>query len=143
MALKVIANVADWRKFIRRAKTSFPIEHCEAIWGEESVDAYRITNFKKMRVVNTNTKQVYYDDAEIKRQKWLAQKAHKIFLGTVHIHPYHNSDSAPSSIDHYEGFKDGEKVMGIVVLYKTDNKFIYEVNWWFPQRKIDFELLPE
>lgn len=144
MAIKVITSEKAWAGFIRRAKRVFPNEYCEAIWGEQTVDSYRITDFKRITHEYANSKKLDYSDTEIKRQKWLAQKAGKIFLGTVHTHPYSSSDSAASSLDHHEASKDGEKIMGVVVLYKKkdSSRFTIEVDWWVPQSKIDFELLP-
>lgn len=144
MAIKVVTSEAAWAGFVRRAKHAFPNEHVEAIWGEETVDSYRITDFKRLKTY-CSPGAIDYDEAEIKRQKWLAQKANKSFLGTVHTHPSKSYDTAPSEFDHREGAKDGEKVMGIVVLYKKKDseRFIIEVNWWTPQPKIEFILLPE
>ena len=133
--------------FVRRAKKTFPIEYINAIWGEETVDSFRITDFVKMRVnkekCDNNT--LDYNPNELKRQKKLAEKAGKKLLGTVHTHPSSNYDTAPSELDHHEGSKDGEKVMGVVVIYrkKDSNRFVVKANWWFPQSKLDFVLLPE
>lgn len=142
MAVKVITREDAWAGFVRRAKRAFPQEHAEAIWGEETVDSFRITDFAKLRTVTTTTT-IAYDDSEIKRQKWLAEKSGKLFLGTVHTHPYASSDSAASAFDHHEAAKDGERVMGVLVLYKKNDRFKEEVNWWIPQRRIEFVLLPE
>jgi len=145
VALKVVASEKAWAGFISRAKRAFPQEHIEAIWGEETIDSYRITDFKRIRLVNNSSKSIEYDDSEIKRQKWLAQKAGKVFLGTVHTHPRADFDTAGSKLDHHDGASDGEKIMGIMVLYKkkNSNRFVIEVDWWVPQPKITFELLPE
>lgn len=145
MAIKVITSGKAWTGFLRRAKRAFPHEHCEAIWGEESVDTFRITDFKRITYEYAGTRKLDYTDAEIKRQKWLAQKAGKTFLGTVHTHPYSNSDSAASSLDHHEASKDGEKIMGIVVIYKKKDstRFVTEADWWFPQSKLEFILLED
>lgn len=144
MAIKVITSQSAWDGFIRRAKRIFPNEHVEAIWGEETVDSYRITDFKRLKTNSTPTS-IDYDDAEIKRQKWLATQQGKTFLGTVHTHPSKKLDTAPSEHDHREGAKDGEKVMGVVVLYKKrdSERFVVETNWWFPQPLIEFVLLSE
>lgn len=147
MAIKVVTSEKAWNGFVRRAKRSFPGEHVEAIWGEETVDSFRITDFVRMRVnkENCNKNTIDYDPSELKRQKWLAEKVGKTFLGTVHTHPSAGYDTAASETDHYEGAKDGEKVMGVVVLYKKkdSNRFIVQNSWWFPQQKIEFVLLPE
>jgi proteasome lid subunit RPN8/RPN11 len=143
VAIKVITSEKAWRDFVRRAKRVFPQEYINAIWGEETVDSFRVTDFIRMRLNTGSTKTINYDDTELKRQKWLAEKAGKMLLGTVHTHPYASSDSAASAVDHHEAAKDGEKVMGVLVLYKKDDRFKEEVDWWIPQRKIDFVRLPE
>jgi proteasome lid subunit RPN8/RPN11 len=144
MAFKVITTDEAWRGFLTRAKKNFPTEHCEALWGVATLDSFRITDFKRMRVAfATNTRLVDYDDAEVKRQKWLAQKAGKEFLGTVHTHPWSTADTCGSTKDHHEAAKDGERIMGVVALYKKKGRFVIETEWWFPQPKIEFELLPE
>lgn len=144
MAIKVIASEVAWEGFLRRAKRIFPNEHVEAIWGEETVGSYRITDFKRLKTISSPGS-IDYDDSEIKRQKWLATQQGKIFLGTVHTHPSKKLDTAPSETDHREAAKDGEKVMGVVVLYKKkdSNRFVIETNWWFPQPLIEFVLLPD
>ena len=145
MAIKVLVGEAAWNGFLRRAKSAFPNEHIEALWGEETIDSFRITDFKHVKINKATHSGIDYDDAEMKRQKWLAQKADKTFLGTVHTHPHADYDTAPSQTDHHDGSKDGEKVMGVVVLYKKkdSNRFIVEHDWWVPQPKIEFEILPE
>lgn len=142
--MKVVTSTQAWEGFVRRAKRAFPNEYIEALWGEETVDSYRITDFKKVKITKQSAKAVEYDDAEIKRQKWLAQKYNKIFLGTIHTHPRADLDTAPSAQDHNDGFKDSEKIMGVVVIYKNkdNDRFVVEVAWWIPQ-KMEFVLLPE
>lgn len=145
MALKVIASKTAWDGFTQRAKRAFPKEYIEAIWGEETVDSYRITNFKHIKISGHDSKSVEYDDSEISRQKVLAHASGKVFLGTVHTHPKADYDTAASVDDHHDGASDGEKIMGVVVLYKkkNSNRFVVEVDWWVPQPKITFELLPK
>lgn len=145
MAIKVVTRKDAWSRFVRRAKAVFPREHAEAIWGEETVDSFRITDFIKMKLNKDkcNTTTIDYDDAELKRQKKLAEKAGKIFLGTIHTHPYASSDSSATTTDHHEGAKDGERVMGVLNLYKKDGRFKEEIDWWVPQKKMEFVLLPE
>lgn len=140
---KVITSKDAWDGFLRRAKKVFPKEHVEAVWGEETVDSYRVLSFKRVKVEKQSKRQIHYSDAEIKRQKWLAQQAGQVFLGTVHTHPCKDYDTSPSQVDHFESAKDGEKVMGVVVLYKKENsnRFVVEVDWWIPQPRIDFVIL--
>lgn len=144
MAIKVVTSESAWAGFVRRAKRAFPNEHIEALWGDETVDSFRITNFKAIKVLKSTKKGIEYDEAELKRQKWLAQKAGKTFLGTVHTHPRKDFDTAPSSLDHHDSSKD-EKIIGVVVIYKKKDseRFLVEADWWFPQKKIEFEMLPE
>lgn len=145
MAIKVVTSEKAWAGFLRRAKVTFPNEHIEALWGEETVDSFRITDFKKIHVDKTTNNSIEFNDAETVRQKWLAASEGKVYLGTVHTHPSKSYDTAPSEVDHHEGAKDGEKVMGVVVIYKKkdSNRFVVHTNWWFPQSKLDFVLLPE
>jgi len=147
MAIRVVTSESAWSGFVRRAKRDFPNEHAEALWGEETVDSFRITDFVRMKVNKDkcNGSTIDYEDAELKRQRWLAQQADKVFLGTIHTHPSSNYDTAPSEVDHHEGAKDGEKLMGVVVIYKKkdSNRFVVQTNWWFPQSKIAFEVLKE
>lgn len=145
MAIKVITSDKLWAGFIRRAKKAFPKEHVEALWGEQTVDSYRITDFKRIKTDKNTSNSIEYDETEVKRQKWLAHKAGKSFLGTAHTHPRADLDVSPSQTDHHEGASDGEKIMGIVVIYKDKNtsRFVTETEWWFPQPKIEFEVLPE
>jgi len=144
MAIKVVTSDKAWKGFLRRAKTHFPNEHIEAVWGEETVDSYRITHFKPLKINKATPRSLDYDDSELKRQKWLAEKAGKTFLGTVHTHPRQDLDTAPSQTDHHESTKD-EKIIGVVVIYKKKDstRFAVETDWWFPQKKIEFEILPE
>jgi proteasome lid subunit RPN8/RPN11 len=145
MAIKVVASEKAWEGFLRRAKKAFPKEHIEAIWGEETIDSYRISDFKRIKIDKSSKNSLEYNDVETLRQKWLAQTEGKIFLGTVHTHPSQEYDTSASEMDHREGSKQGEKVMGVVVIYKKQdsNRFVVQTDWWYPQQKIDFELLPE
>lgn len=145
MAIKVITSEKAWAGFVRRAKKAFPKEHIEAIWGEETIDSYRITDFKRIKLDRQNLKSLEYNDVEILRQKWLAQSENKIFLGTIHTHPSNQFDTSASEVDHREATKDGEKVMGITVIYKKkdSNRFVVQTDWWYPQSKMEFVLLPE
>lgn len=144
MSMKVVTSEKAWNGFLRRAKRAFPCEHIEALWGEQTVDSYRVTDFKPLKITKATPKSLEYNDAELKRQKWMAEKAGKSYLGTVHTHPRKDFDTAPSQTDHHESSKD-EKIIGIVVLYKKKDspRFVAEADWWFPQKRIDFELLPE
>lgn len=144
MAFKVLVGETAWAGFLRRAKAAYPKEYIEAIWGVETIDAYRITDFKRIKVNRCTTRSIEYDEIELKRQVHLAKKENKTYLGTVHTHPSPNFDSAGSRIDHHDSMKE-EKLMGIMVIYKKkdSNRFVTETDWWFPQRKIEFELLPE
>lgn len=145
MAIKVITSEKAWAGFLRRAKYSFPNEHIEAIWGEETVGSFRITEFKHIKLDSKSPNSLDFSEAEILRQKWLAQTDGKLFLGTVHTHPSASYDTAPSEVDHHEGSKDGELVIGVVVIYKdkNSNRFVTQTNWWVPQSKMEFVLLPE
>lgn len=146
MAFKVITSDSVWAAMVRRAKHAFPIEHCEALWGMATLDSFRITDIKPMRVnaKGTNSRTVDYDDAEVKRQKWLAQRAGKTFLGTIHTHPFSTDDPSASTTDHHEAAKDGERIMAVLVLYKKKTgRFVQLTEWWFPQPKIEFEIVKE
>lgn len=144
MAIRVWVGEKAWKGFLRRAKKAFPKEHIEALWGTETIDSYRVTDFKNIRITKSTSSSIEYDDNELKRHKWLAQKSGKAFLGTVHTHPRASDDTAPSKLDHHDGAKE-EKIMGVVVLYKKkeSERFVVEHDWWIPQPKIEFELLPE
>lgn len=139
--MRIWASDKQWQLFLRRCKEAYPNEHCEAVWGEETVDSFRITRFVRMRMNKTTNNLIDYDDVEIKRQKWAAEKAGLKFLGTVHTHPGKDYDSAPTAHDHHTGALDGERIMGVVLLYKKsdERRYTIETNWWFPQRKLEFE----
>ena len=144
MAIKVVTSQAAWTGFLRRAKRKFPCEYIEALWGEETIDSYRITNFKRIKINKTTHNSIDYADTELSRQKWLAEKEGKTFLGTIHTHPRKDFDTSPSQTDHHQSSKD-EKIIGVVVIYKKKDspRFVAETDWWYPQHKMDFELLPE
>ena len=144
MAIKVVTSQTAWAGFVRRAKRAFPNEHIEAIWGDEAVDTFRVTEFKPLKINKTTPNSIDYDDTELKRQKWMAEKASKVFLGTIHTHPKKDFDTAPSQTDHHESTKD-EKIIGVAVLYKKkdSSRFVIQTDWWFPQKRIEFEILPE
>lgn len=144
MAVKVITSKQAWDGFLRRAKHAFPSEHVECLWGEETVDSYRITHFKHIKIIKQNHNSVEYSDEETTRQRILAQEAGKVYLGTVHTHPRKDYDTSASTQDHIDGSKYSEKIMGIVVLFKKKDseRFVVEADWWVPQ-KLEFILLPE
>jgi proteasome lid subunit RPN8/RPN11 len=140
--IRVIARGRDWNGFIRRAKKSFPNEHCEALWGNATVDGFRITKFAAMKTnpVSDNAT-VDYDDEELHRQMVESAREGFDFLGTVHTHPDKEYDTAASTFDHYAAAKDGERVIGVVVLYKNEKgKFVVKTDWWIPQPRIAFEM---
>lgn len=140
--IRVIARPRDWNGFIRRAKKAFPKEHCEALWGDATIDGFRITKFApmKMNAVDDNAT-VDYDAAEIHRQAHAAVAEGTNFIGTVHTHPDKDYDTAASTFDHHAGSNDGERIMGVVVLYKdAKEKFVVKTDWWLPQPRIAFEL---
>lgn len=141
--IRVIARECDWKGFLRRAKKSFPKEYCEALWGNVAVDGFRITKFAAMKTnaVNDNAT-VDYDDEELHRQMVAAAREGYDFLGTIHTHPDKDYDTAASTFDHYAAAKDGERIMGVVVMYKNEkNKFVVKMDWWVPQPRIGFELV--
>lgn len=147
--MKVLTNRSAWQGFLRRAKVNHPREHVEAIWGHQMVDTFRVVKFSRIRLQKgaPNTEwELKYTTRETLRQKKLAKEAGLEFLGTVHTHPLEEQEPAPSETDHYDAFKDGERVMGIVNLVKPKAKnshFKYTVRWWIPQKPISFEVLPE
>ncbi len=75
MAIKVVTSEKAWEGFLRRAKRKFPNEHIEALWGDVTVDSYRVTHFKTIKTQKSSPLGIDYDDTELKRQKWLAEKA--------------------------------------------------------------------
>lgn len=136
--MRVVVGKRSWQGFVRRAKGSFPMEHCEALWGESTVDGFRITDIKHMKVT-VEKNQVDYDDDEVQRHRAAAAKVGKTFLGTVHTHPGKSFDTCGSTHDHHVASKDGELLMGVVVLYKDPkgSKFVMQSDWWIPQPKIE------
>lgn len=143
MSIRVVTSQDAWNGFLRRAKKAFPKEYMEVIWGVETVDSYRITDFKKIHTAKQTQRGLEYDDVTLEKLKWQAAQEGKEFLGTVHTHPRAEFDTSPSQEDHTHAVSGGEKVMGVVVIYKKNNRFVVETDWWFPQRKIEFILLPE
>ena len=141
--IRVIARPDDWNGFIRRAKKAFPKEHCEALWGNATVDGFRITKFAAMKTnAVADNATVDYDESELRNQMVAAAREGYDFLGTIHTHPDKEFDTAASTFDHYAAAKDGERVMGVVVLYKNEkNKFVVQTDWWIPQPRIAFELM--
>lgn len=144
MAFKIIACESAWQKFVQRAKKAYPKEHIEAIWGIEMTDSFRITDFKRIKLTSSTHNSLDYDDIELKRQVYLAKKEGKSYLGTVHTHPGSGYDTSASATDHHKSIKE-EKIMGVVVIYKKkdSNRFVIETDWWQPQPKMQFELLPD
>jgi hypothetical protein len=147
--LKVITGHSLWKGFLRRAKDSHPKEHVEALWGQETVDTFRIIKFNRIRLQEGKPHTscgLEYTKKEMDRQKRLAKEAGLMFLGTVHTHPLEEHDHAPTETDHNWAVKDGERIMGVVNLFKPKKKnsrFVYKVGWWFPQSPAAFEILPE
>lgn len=141
----MLAGASDWKKLLRRAKSKHPLEFVEAIWGTETVDSFRISDFNRMRIKDAAKNSLEYDDEEIVRQKALAHAAGKTFLGTIHSHPHVDYSPAPSDTDHEEGILKGERVMGILHLWKDrkTKRFCHDIAWWFPQSRIPFEVLPD
>jgi proteasome lid subunit RPN8/RPN11 len=142
--IRVIARPRDWKSFIRRAKDTFPTEHCEALWGNATVDGFRITKFAtmQMNMEKNDNSTIDYGEEEIHRQMVNAAREGYDFIGTVHTHPDKDYDTAASTFDHHAASRDGERIMGVVVLYKNDkNKFIVKTDWWIPQPRIAFELM--
>ncbi len=133
------------------------MEHVEALWGHETVDTFRILRFapirlgdptngvKKEEAGDPEVDEIYYTRKEAKRQKQLAKEAGMEFLGTVHTHPHIDHEHVPSEMDHIIAVKDGEKMMGIVHLYKPKRsaRFQCTVRWWFPQQPLAFEILED
>jgi proteasome lid subunit RPN8/RPN11 len=150
--VKVFTSRSAWQGFLRRAKRAYPLEHVEALWGHATVDAFRILKFNRIRLkldkdgnpIQTQN-ELEYTAKEIKRQKDLAKAAGLEFLGTVHTHPGKDDDPAASEDDHVGAVKDGEKMMGVVHLFRADRKkpFTCVPRWWFPQKPIPFEILPD
>lgn len=143
MAFKVVTTEAAWSGFMRRAKKAFPKEHVEALFGVATVDSFRITEFKKLSSSATKSKLECTDATEIQALTVRAKKEGNEFLGTIHTHPSAEYDTAASTTDHHDGVRAGERIMGIVVLDKKGRKFTSDIEWWFPQPKITFELLDE
>jgi len=146
--MKIVISKKVWGAFVQRMKNHWPSEHVEAIWGTETIDSFRITAFKRMKygVKGTNIEpEITYDDIEVKRQKWLAEKAGFSFLGTIHSHPHPKHDATPTEDDHISAVGDGERIMGIMHLWKKKDRkrFIMNVLWWFPQPPFELEILPD
>jgi proteasome lid subunit RPN8/RPN11 len=141
--MNVVIAEPIWDSFVARSKRHHPLEHIEAIWGTETVDGFRILELHRLRITTRTQNCLDYDDIELARQKWLAEKEGLQFLGTVHSHPHRDNDSAPSFIDHIKALKDGERIMGILHLWKEGARFKSTIDWWFPQKPLDFNILPE
>lgn len=146
--MKVVVSDQVWSGFLRRAKRHHPQEHIEAIWGIETVDGFRITALKRIRLTARTggvMGELDYDHIEIARQKWEAEQQGYHFLGTVHTHPHANNDDSPTTDDHTSAIKDGERLMGILHLWKPKDstRFEMRLSWWIPQRPFEFEILPE
>jgi proteasome lid subunit RPN8/RPN11 len=142
--MKVFASEKAWLAFLRRAKSHFPKEYIEALWGNETVDSFRIVEFRKMRITATTPTTIDYDDAEATRQRVLAGEEDLTFLGTIHTHPGKGYDTSPSQHDHIDAIKDGERVMGVVYIFQRPSKrFHIRVDWWFPQSPLQFVLLSD
>lgn len=134
-----------WEGFIQRCKDEFPDEYVEAIHGREIDDSYLIEAFHKMESEGS-TDTADYTNLEVSRQKHLASKNGRLFLGTVHTHPSIDLDLAPSDDDHMSGHSDGEKLMGIVritIKKGRRKKFVIDVKWWVPQKPLEFVLTPD
>ena len=140
--MKVYTNKKEWEGFLSRAKKAYPKEYIEAIWGTETVEGFRISKFVKMKHVST-TKAIYHDDFDIKKQDWDARQEGLNYIGHLHTHPKSSYDSSASSTDHKESFRLGDRIMGIVVIYKKNNRFVIIPEWWFPQPTLDFVILDE
>jgi hypothetical protein len=140
---KVITSEQQWALFLRRAKKHFPKEYCEALWGISTLDSFRITDFRFISADVETKNTLEYTSEEIKKQQRAAKAAGKEFLGTIHTHPSRAYDTSASTVDHHEAAKDGERLMGIVQLHKKGRKFVVAAEWWFPQPKIEFELVQE
>lgn len=140
--MKVYIKKSVWEGFISRAKKKYPKEYIEAIWGTETIEGFRISKFAKVEHTGTK-KSIYHDDFDIKSQDWLARQEGLNYLGTVHTHPHITYDSCPSTTDHKESFRLGDRIMGIVVLYKKNGRFKIEHDWWFPQPSLKFIILDE
>lgn len=147
--MNVVVSKTAWQGFLRRAKRAHPLEHVEALYGLETVDTFRIAKFARIKLSEKDpntSKEIGYTAKEVKRQKQLAKEAGLEFLGTVHTHPQVDHEHVPSEHDHIEAVKDGEKMMGIVHLYKPAGRkshFVHTARWWFPQKPMAFTILPE
>jgi proteasome lid subunit RPN8/RPN11 len=142
--MKVVSSEKAWQGFLRRAKSHYPKEYVEALWGAETVDSFRVVEFRKMKLDVTTSGTIDYSDEEATRQRVLAKEEHLNFLGTIHTHPRKDSDTSPSQHDHVEAVKDGERIMGVVYIFQRSSKrFCIRVDWWFPQTPLDFVLLED
>lgn len=147
--MKVFTSRSAWQGLLRRAKANHPREHVEALWGIQTIDAFRILRFNRIQLNPQKPHDEWgleYTKKETERQKKLAKAAGLEFLGTVHTHPLEEHDAVPSEDDHLGAIKDGERIMGIVHLYKPkrrNSRFVYTARWWFPQKPVSFEVLPD
>lgn len=141
--MRVVVSANAWKNFLRRGKSHYAHEIVAALWGYETVEAFRVSRIHPMRV-KAGRFWCTYDDEEISRQKMLAAEAGLKFLGTIHTHPHPDCDPSPSARDHIDSLGHGEKLMGIIHLWKDKNgRFKTDVAWWFPQRKIPFEVIDD
>jgi proteasome lid subunit RPN8/RPN11 len=142
--VKVIVEKQAWQRFLKRVKAKYPKEHIEAIYGHETVEAFRIISFNKVKVTEATSTSIDFDEMEMRRQKWQAEKQGLKYLGTIHSHPHKNSDSSPSKQDYVGAIYDGEKMMGILHIYKRINdRFDIQVDWWLPQAPLNFQILQD
>jgi proteasome lid subunit RPN8/RPN11 len=138
--MKITVDKTAWRNFVRRAKYKFPKEYIEYLWGKETKAYYHITRFIKIPHTATQVS-IYCDEGTFACQQKLAKAQGLTCLGSIHTHP-HYKDCSASQTDHEESYEEGEKIIGILALYKNNkiNRLQPYIRWWVPQPIMDFIL---
>ena len=145
MQLKVTIDQKTLNAFKRRARKTFPTEHCEAAWGKVTLTEVIVDRLVEVPyTAGTDGLSAY---CNVTYEEWdkcaaAAKEAGLDLIGSIHSHPADFGDSItfPSSWDNESAVEYGEQIIGIYSIEKdkkTGRVKKTNVSWYLPQRPIE------
>lgn len=113
--MRVLINNNLLRGFIRRAKTVYPREYIELLYGRESRDRFHVTALFEPEQRSKARSVTWIEDADAETLDDTPRSP--ILLGTIHSHPK-ESDASPSEFDWKRQASSGDRIAGICALWR-------------------------
>jgi proteasome lid subunit RPN8/RPN11 len=135
--MRVVVDMAEEKKFRRRALRRMPNEYLEAMFGYEKNGQYVICAFEEIEHEST-PKGVSYDPSDLAHAEKRAAESGMVLLGTIHSHP-NRTEGMFSEMDARDVFHSGEKIFGILAIDASGKRRKCVTCYWPGVHLLDVE----